>query len=57
VKCGGRCENVQFQIGDYSLKSQTFVIEMEGCDIVLGIELLNTQGPITMDFKELYMRF
>jgi hypothetical protein len=53
----GHCENVHLQIGDYSLKSHMFSIEMGGCDIVLGVEWLQTLGPITMDFKELYMSF
>jgi hypothetical protein len=44
MKCGGHCENVCLQIGDYSLKSHMFSIEMGGCDIVLGVEWLHTLG-------------
>jgi hypothetical protein len=55
MKCGGRCENVHLQIGDYHLKSQMFVIDMGGCDIVLGTNWLRTLGPILMDFKDLTM--
>jgi hypothetical protein len=36
MKCGGRCENVHLQIGEYHLKSHMFSIDMGGCDIVLG---------------------
>jgi hypothetical protein len=57
VKCGGRCENVRLQIGDYHLKSHMFSIDMGGCDIVLGADWLRTLGPILMDFKELTMQF
>jgi hypothetical protein len=57
MKCGGRCENVCLQIGEYHLKSHMFVINMGGCDIVLGAEWLRTLGPILMDFKELTMQF
>jgi hypothetical protein len=57
MKCGDCCENVCLQIGHYSLKYHMFSIEMGGCNIVLSVELLCTLGPITMDFKELYMRF
>jgi hypothetical protein len=32
MKCGGKCENVKLQMGDYHLKSQIFSIEMGGCD-------------------------
>jgi hypothetical protein len=38
MKCGGRCENVCLQFGDYHLKSHMFVIDMGGCDIVLGAD-------------------
>jgi hypothetical protein len=57
MKCGGRCENVRLQIGDYHLKSHMFSIDMGGCDIVLGVDWLRTLGPILMDFKALTMQF
>jgi hypothetical protein len=38
MKCGGHCENVCLQIGDYHLKSHMFAIDMGGCDIVLGAD-------------------
>jgi hypothetical protein len=57
MKCGGCCENVRLQIGDYHLKSHMFAIDMGGCDIVLGTDWLRTLGPILMDFKALTMQF
>jgi hypothetical protein len=57
MKCGGHCENVHLQIGDYHLKSHMFAIDMGGCDIVLGADWLRTLGPILMDFKALTMQF
>jgi hypothetical protein len=57
MKCGGHCENVRLQIGDYHLKSHMFAIDMGGCDIVLGADWIRTLGPILMDFKELTMQF
>jgi hypothetical protein len=36
MKCGGHCENVCLQIGQYNLKYHMFSIDMGGCDIVLG---------------------
>jgi hypothetical protein len=45
-------------MGEYSLKTHIFVIEIEGCDIVLSVEWIKTLTyPITMDFLELYMSF
>jgi hypothetical protein len=55
MKCGGNFENVCLQIGDYHLKSHMFVIDMGGCDIMLGADWLRTLGPILMDFKDLTM--
>jgi hypothetical protein len=57
MKCGGCCENVCLQIGDYHLKSHMFSINMSSCDIVLGADWLRNLGPILMDFKELTMQF
>jgi hypothetical protein len=57
MKCGGHCENVHLQIGDYHLKSHMFAIDMGGCDIVLGADWLRTLGPILMDFKDLTIQF
>jgi hypothetical protein len=57
MKCGGCCENVHLQIGDYHLKSHMFSICMGSCDIVLAADWLRTLGPILMDFKQLTMQF
>jgi hypothetical protein len=57
MKCGGHCENVKLQMGDYHMKTHIFSISMGGCDIVLGMEWLHTLGLITMDYQELYMSF
>jgi hypothetical protein len=57
MKCGGHCENVHLQFGDYQLKSHMFSIDMGSCDIVLGADWLKTLGPILMDFKELIVKF
>jgi hypothetical protein len=57
MKCGGRCENVKLQMGDYHLKTHMLSISMGGCDIVLGVEWLCTLGQITLDYQELYMSF
>jgi hypothetical protein len=57
MKCGGNCENVCLQIGDYHLKSHILSIDMGSCDIVLGAKWIRNLGPILMDFKELTMQF
>jgi hypothetical protein len=57
MKCGGHCENVRLQIGQYNLKYHMFTINMTDCDIVLGAKRLRTLSPITMDFKDLTKQF
>jgi hypothetical protein len=57
MKCGGHCENVHLQIGNYHLKYHMFSIDMGGCDIMLCADWLRTLGPILIDFKELAMQF
>ena len=57
MKCGGHCENVHLQIGQYHMKSHMFAINMDDCDIVLGAKWIRNLGPILMDFKELTMQF
>jgi len=57
MKCGGRCENVKLQMGDYHLKTHMFSISMGVCDIILGVEWLCTFGLITMDYQKLCMIF
>jgi hypothetical protein len=50
MKCGGHCENVCLQIGEYHLKSHMFAIDMGDCDIVLGAEWLRTLGSHSHGF-------
>jgi hypothetical protein len=40
MKCGGHCENVHLQIGQYNLKYHMFYIDMGGCDNVLGARMV-----------------
>ena len=57
MPCGGCCENVKLQLGDYHLKTHMFSINMGGCDTVLWEEWLRIMDIVTMDFKELYLSF
>jgi hypothetical protein len=51
MKCGGKCENVKLQMGDYFLKSNMFSIEMGGCDVVLGARMVVNIGPCYNGFQ------
>ena len=42
---------------EYHFKTHMFTIEIGGYDVVLGAEWIRNLGPVTMDFKELYISF
>lgn len=37
--------------------TDVLLIDLGGCDMVLGVRWLATLGPIYWDFKELFMQF
>lgn len=39
------------------LVTDVLLIDLGGCDMVLGVQWLTTLGPIYWDFKELLMKF
>ena len=57
LPCKGKCRNVCISIGDYTLRSNMFVMPLGGCDVILGTQWLHTLGPILWDFIELWMLF
>jgi hypothetical protein len=57
IKCGGNCENVCIQIGQYQFESHMFAIDDGGCDIILGVEWPYTLDPITMYLNDITMQF
>lgn len=57
MPCGGHFQNMILHLGDYHLKTHMFDIDVGGCDIVIRAKWLHTLGPVTMDFKELYLSF
>lgn len=57
IACKGTCQNVKLSMGQYTLKSDMYILPLEGCDIVLGIQWLRTLGTIQWNFAELWMTF
>jgi hypothetical protein len=57
MKCGSKCENVKIQMGDYFLKSHMYAMKIGGWDVIHGAKWLQILCPVTMNFKELWMRF
>ncbi|KAB5519569.1 hypothetical protein DKX38_023888 [Salix brachista] len=57
VQCKGSCAAVPLTIDSYSYTSDMFALQLGGCDIVLGVQLLRTLGPVLWDFEALTMKF
>ncbi|XP_021809329.1 uncharacterized protein LOC110752877 [Prunus avium] len=53
----GTTQNLSVQIQDYSLTSNFKLLPVAGCDLLLGVEWLETLGLIEWDFKNKIMRF
>ncbi|XP_042979958.1 uncharacterized protein LOC122310144 [Carya illinoinensis] len=53
----GICRTAQLKVQGNLLKPPLHLLELAGCDIVLGVQWLETLGPITWDFSKLLMTF
>ncbi|KAL1224617.1 putative mitochondrial protein [Cardamine amara subsp. amara] len=53
----GKVDQFKWQIHTTTFTGEFLLIPLGGCDMVLGCQWLETLGPITWDFKKLYMKF
>ncbi|KAJ0087137.1 hypothetical protein Patl1_09529 [Pistacia atlantica] len=53
----GKCDQVQVILQDIPLTIDLYLLHLEGYDVVLGTQWLQTLGPITWDFSKMRMRF
>jgi hypothetical protein len=53
----GQCLQVLVQLSGFSFLTDTHVMPLAGCDMVLGIQWLVTLGSIAWDFRALTMEF
>ncbi|KAJ4792481.1 polyprotein [Rhynchospora pubera] len=57
LQCNQLCKEVSLSIQSYSFTTDLFVLDLEGSDVVLGVQWLETLGPILTDWSKLYMDF
>lgn len=57
ITCKGMCHNVKLNMGNYTLKNDTYALNLGGCDIVLRAQWLQILGPTLWDFVELWIQF
>lgn len=57
LRCRGSYRNVTTELGGVSFRIEFFVLPLTGLDVVLGIQWLETLGPIVCDWKAHYLKF
>ena len=53
ITCAGRCKGVALLIQGITIQVDFFVLPVVVCQVVLGVQWLETLGPITTDYKKL----
>lgn len=53
----GVCEEFNLRVQGNNLQTSFYLLQLAGCDMVLGIQWLQTLGSITWDFSKLVMTF
>lgn len=53
----GVCKNVQWKTQGFDFNADFMILQLKGCDMVLGIQWLLSFGSITWNFKSLTMQF
>lgn len=57
LRCRGSYRQVLTDLGGVSFKIEFFVLSLTGLDLVLGVQWLETLGPILCDWKNQYLKF
>ncbi|CAO2840780.1 unnamed protein product [Amaranthus hypochondriacus] len=57
LACQYRCKNFVWMINGSTFVSDTLLIPIGSCDMVLGVQWLRTLGEISWNFREMIMKF
>jgi hypothetical protein len=57
MSCDGKCHKVEISMSEYKLKYPMYVMPVEGVDIVLGVEWLDTLSTVGLNLQEKFIRF
>ena len=57
MQCEGKCVDVLVQIRDLQFVITFYILPTQGADMVLGVQWLQSLGPITIDYSALSMVF
>jgi hypothetical protein len=57
IECNGRCLSLTVMIQGCTIQADFYVLPVAACQAVLGVQWLETLGPIKTDYRELTMSF
>jgi Reverse transcriptase (RNA-dependent DNA polymerase)/Retroviral aspartyl protease len=57
LQCTAYCQAVSLYIQSHLFTTYLFILDLEGSDVVLGVQWLETLGPILTDWSQLTMEF
>lgn len=57
VDCSGRCQALTLEIQGHPIQAEFFVLSVAACQAVLGVQWLETLGPVETDYRQLKMTF
>ena len=57
IECAGQCQGLTLTIQGVPITADYYVLPAAACQVVLGVQWLETLGPIEMDYKHLTMTF
>jgi hypothetical protein len=57
IECTGHCLGLSLSIQGITVRADFFVLPVAACQAVLGVQWLETLGPIKTDYKKLSMSF
>nr|TKS00522.1 hypothetical protein D5086_0000182490 [Populus alba] len=57
IECTGRCMGLLLTIQGLPIRADFYVLPVAACQAVLGVQWLETLGPIETDYKQLSMSF
>ena len=57
IECEGMCLALPLVIQGYHIKVDFYILPVAACQVVLGVQWLETLGPIETDYRQLTMSF
>lgn len=57
LECNTRCPKLEWEMGKYRFSTSIRILQLGGCDMVIGVDLLKQWEPVTFNFTDQNIRF